>query len=187
MIFRKLLSVLIVCSFFLLAAPSQTAFPDLLRLVPLTSVVFAQDLSKTVLPITEFKLKLKLKPKKSFPSSVDLAGLKPKITLSEEADFGTGFCLDPECRLIGTNYHVAMMARPRKIKGAEVMERYLATGPDDEGATLNDIFSVSPMKIYPQPGPRHLRVAPPPVPLSRHYFQSQRSSNWAAGRHLRLS
>ena len=146
MIFRKLLSVLIVCSFFLLAAPSQTAFPDLLRLVPLTSVVFAQDLSKTVLPITEFKLKLKLKPKKSFPSSEDLAGLKPKITLSEEADFGTGFCLDPECRLIGTNYHVAMMARPRKIKGAEVMERYLATGPDDEGATLNDIFSVSPMK-----------------------------------------
>ncbi len=144
MIFRKVLSILIVCSFFLLAAPSQTAFPDLLRLVPLTSVVFAQDLSKTVLPITEFKLKLK--PKKSFPSSVDLAALKPKITLGEEADFGTGFCLDPECRLIGTNYHVAMMVRPRKIKGAEVMERYLATGPEDEGATLNDIFSERPMK-----------------------------------------
>src|SRR6266516_6455823 len=135
MIFRKVLSILIVFSFFLLAAP---------RLVPLNSVVFAQDLSKTVLPITEFKLKLKLK--KSFPSSVDLAALKPKITLGEEADFGTGFCLDPECRLIGTNYHVAMMVRPRKIKGAEVMERYLATGPDDEGATLNDIFSKRPMK-----------------------------------------
>ena len=26
------------------------------------------------------------------------------------------------------------------------MERYLATGPEDEGATLNDIFSERPMK-----------------------------------------
>src|SRR5260370_25946479 len=121
MILRKVLSILIVCSFFLLAVPSQTAFHDLLRLVSLTSVVFAQDLSKPVLRITEFKLKLKLK--KSFPSSVDLAALKPKIALGEEAGFGTGFCLDPECRLIGTNYHVAMMVRPRKIKGVEVIQR----------------------------------------------------------------
>src|SRR6266705_6386459 len=134
MIFRKVLSILIVCSFFLLAAPGQTVFPDLLRLVPLTSVVFAQDLSKTVLPISELKVKLKMK----------LSG--PRVDPGVELDFGTGFCLDPECRLIGTNYHVAMMVRPRKIKGAEVIERYLATGPDDEGATLNDIFSERPMK-----------------------------------------
>jgi len=101
-------------------------------------------MSKTVLPITQ--LKLKLEKSKSFPSSVGLTALKPKMSLGVEANFGTGFCLDPECRLIGTNYHVAMMVRPRKIKGAEVMERYLATGPDDEGVTLNDIFSERPMK-----------------------------------------
>ncbi len=81
----------------------------------------AQDLSKTVLPITKLKW----------------AGL------GVEGEFGTGFCLDPECRLIGTNYHVAMMARPRKIKGERVIQRYLATGPDDEGASMNEGFSVT--------------------------------------------
>lgn len=63
-----------------------------------------------------------------------------------ETKFGTGFCLDPECRFIGTNYHVAMLARPRKIRGQKVVNLYLGTGPDDEGATVNDIFSVSPMR-----------------------------------------
>jgi hypothetical protein len=29
-----------------------------------------------------------------------------------EARFATGFCLDPECRFIGTNYHAAMLAKP---------------------------------------------------------------------------
>jgi hypothetical protein len=125
MILRKVLSILIVCSFFLHAAPGQTIFRDLLRLVPFTSVVFAQDLSKTVLPITQLKLS----------------------GLGVEAKFGTGFCLDPDCRLIGTNYHVAVIARPRKIKGDEVIQRYLGTGPDDEGATMNDGFSVGPMRF----------------------------------------
>jgi hypothetical protein len=41
----------------------------------------------------------------------------------------TGLCLDPACRFIGTNYHVAMMARPRKIRGERVVQLYLATGP----------------------------------------------------------
>jgi len=124
MILGRVLSISIVCSFFLLAAPGQTIFPDLLKLVPLNSVVFAQDLNKTVLPITQLKL-----------SGLGVEGM-----------FGTGFCLDPECRLIGTNYHVAVMARPRKIKGDEVIQRYLATGPDDEGATMNDGFFISPMR-----------------------------------------
>jgi hypothetical protein len=125
MILRKALSTLIVCSFFLVAAPGQTIFPDLLRLVPFTSVVFAQDLSKTVLPITQLKLS----------------------GLGVDGKFGTGFCLDPDCRFIGTNYHLAVMARPRKIKGEEIIQRYLATGPDDEDATVNDGFSVGPMRF----------------------------------------
>jgi hypothetical protein len=68
------------------------------------------------------------------------------LGLGIEGKFGTGFCLDPACRFIATNYHVAMMARPRKIKGDKVVQRYLATGPEDEGATLNDGPSVNPTK-----------------------------------------
>lgn len=105
--------------------------------VSFASVAFSQDLDNTVLPITDFKLKLK---KSSIPSLV------PKIVPAIEEDFGTGFCIDPECRLIGTNYHVGANARPRKIKGQEVIQRYLATGPDDDGATLNDYLSERPLK-----------------------------------------
>jgi hypothetical protein len=87
-------------------------------------VVGVQDFDKTVVPITEVKLH----------------------GLGMEGKFGTGFCLDPECRFIGTNYHVAMMERPRKIKGEKVVQRYLATGPDDEDATINYGPSMDPMK-----------------------------------------
>ena len=86
-------------------------------LVPFASVAFSQDLSKTIVPITQVKW----------------------IGVGVKLDFGTGFCLDSECRLIGTNYHVAKMARPRKIRGDTVIQRYLATGPDDEGATENSL------------------------------------------------
>jgi hypothetical protein len=70
----------------------------------------------------------------------------PKITPALETDLGTGFCLDAQCRFIATNYHVAALAQPRKIKGDEVIQQYLATGPEDDGATTNDIFSAKPMK-----------------------------------------
>jgi hypothetical protein len=39
-----------------------------------------------------------------------------------------------------------MMARPRKTRGEKVVQLYLATGPDDEGATANDGPSVSSLK-----------------------------------------
>lgn len=68
------------------------------------------------------------------------------LGLGIEGEVGTGFCLDPTCRFIPTNYHVAMMARPRKIRGEKVVQLYLATGPDHEGATANDGPSVSPLK-----------------------------------------
>lgn len=82
------------------------------------------DFDKTVFPLTELHF----------------------IGLGIEGKFGTGFCLDPECRFIGTNYHVAVMSHPRKIKGQKVLARYLATSPEDEGATLNDGFGVAPTK-----------------------------------------
>jgi Trypsin-like peptidase domain len=86
--------------------------------------VHPEDFNKTVLPITELKL----------------------LGLAVEGDFGTGFCLDSACRFIGTNYHVAVMGQPRKIKGERVLQRYVATGPADEGATLNEGPSLSPLK-----------------------------------------
>jgi hypothetical protein len=98
--------------------------PDLSSPVHASEGVRAQDFSETVLPITELKV----------------------FGLGVQAKFGTGFCLDPECRFIGTNYHAAMLAKPRKIKGEKVIQRYLATGPDDEDATVNDVHSVGPMK-----------------------------------------
>lgn len=103
----------------------------------------AQDFSKTVLPITHIKLKVK---KESIPSTLGLAALIPKVGPAVEEDFGTGFCIDPDCRLIGTNYHVAANGRPLTIKGQRVIQRYLATGPDDDGATLNDYTSARPLK-----------------------------------------
>jgi hypothetical protein len=89
-----------------------------------SSIVHAQDFDRTVVPITELK--------------IAVFGL--------EATFATGFCLDPACRFIGTNYHVAMVARPHRIKGQRVVERYLATGPDDEGATVNEGETMGPTK-----------------------------------------
>ncbi|MBV9886888.1 MAG: trypsin-like peptidase domain-containing protein [Acidobacteria bacterium] len=60
-----------------------------------------------------------------------------KIGFGLENKFGTGFCLDPNCRLIATNYHVAAIANPSKIDGQPIVDRFLATGPEDEGATVN--------------------------------------------------
>lgn len=94
---------------------------------PLNSTVFAQDLSKTVFPITQLKI------------------LGP----GAEFKFATGFCLSEDCRFVGTNYHVAMMTHVRKIKGDKVIHRYLATGPDDDGATINEGPSSNPMKYNP--------------------------------------
>lgn len=54
-----------------------------------------------------------------------------------QAEFGTGFCLDPACQFIGTNYHVAVSMKRLRIRDAKVVKRYLATGPDDVGATVN--------------------------------------------------
>ncbi|MHB8527271.1 MAG: S1 family peptidase [Candidatus Acidiferrales bacterium] len=50
--------------------------------------------------------------------------------------FGSGFCLDPECRFIVTNYHVVKaMGKRFSIEHEPVVERWLASGPNDQGAT----------------------------------------------------
>ncbi len=91
MILRKFIAVLIVCECFSPSAPAQKSLPALLPLVNPSAVAPAQDFNKTVIPITDLKF----------------------LGLGMEAKFGTGFCLDRECRFIGTNYHVAMTALSR--------------------------------------------------------------------------
>lgn len=74
---------------------------------------------------------------------------KVKIGIGVTFKFGTGFCLDPNCNFIGTNYHVAITTGSTlQIKGEKVTETYLDSSPDDEGATLNEIMDsgVAPMK-----------------------------------------
>jgi len=124
MLLCKVIPILILCSCLSSSAPAQGGVPDLLPLAYPHAVVHEQDFNKTVLPITELKF----------------------VGLGITAKFGTGFCLDPECRFIGTNYHIAVMSRPKKIRGEQVVQRYLATGSDDEGASWNDGQYVSPMK-----------------------------------------
>ncbi len=69
-----------------------------------------------VVPITDFK-----------PDIQHLAPFSIK--------FGTGFCLDQDCRFVGTNYHVAkVMGKYVRIKGVFSAHRYLDSEPDDAGA-----------------------------------------------------
>jgi hypothetical protein len=53
--------------------------------------------------------------------------------------------LDAACHFIVTNYHVAMTTRTKKIEGEKISERYLATGPHDEGATPNILPNGTPL------------------------------------------
>lgn len=90
------------------------------------------------------------------------------------ADFGTGFCLDPECRFVGTNYHVAAVEKCRKVEGTRIVQRYVATGPKDQDATLNYLASGGPPLRYTLS--RDLAVFELAKPLSHHHgprFSSQ--------------
>ncbi|MGA7695922.1 MAG: serine protease [Candidatus Sulfotelmatobacter sp.] len=89
-----------------------------LLLFALALPVCAQEFvpEHVVFPITDFKPDLK-----------HLAPISMK--------FGTGFCLDPDCRFVGTNYHVAkVMGKYVRIKGVFSAHRYLDSDPDDAGA-----------------------------------------------------
>ena len=123
MMSRKVIPILIVSFCLSRSALAQEGSPypsSLLR----SSAVQKRDFRMTVLPLTDLKF----------------------IGIGVKGGFGTAFCLDQECRFIGTNYHVALFARPRKIKGQKVVQRYLATGPEDEGATVNEGIGAGRMK-----------------------------------------
>lgn len=125
MVLRKLLPALFVFSCLTGSTPAQKAIP----------AVPPQEFGKTLIPISEFRLEVQAKRRIPRPSLNPMSYIDAGVGERE----GTAFCLDQECRFIGTNYHVALMSTPRKIKGEKVVRKYLATGPDDEGATMNTI------------------------------------------------
>ena len=125
--------------------PSSQAFPRscnrfharmLLLVLILVAVTFpasAQELlpGHVVFPITDFK-----------PDIKHLAPFSMK--------FGTGFCLDPDCRFVGTNYHVAkIIGRSVRIKGVVSAHRYLDSDPNDAGAQNVNLAGGDSLKFTP--------------------------------------
>jgi len=106
--------------------------PSLL-LIALALPAYAQEFvpEQVVFPITDFKPDIKY---------VALFSMK----------FGTGFCLDPNCRFVGTNYHVAkVMGKYVRIKGVFSAHRYLDSGPDDGGAQDINLVGGGSLKYTP--------------------------------------
>src|SRR6266581_3397617 len=131
MILRKIIPILILSSCLSPSARAQEASPS--TIPPPSTVEHTQDFSEIVVPITSVKMTPSVK--------LGISGkLGPKLDI--DANFGTGFCLDAACRFIATNYHVAMTTRAGKIKREKIIQRYLATGPHDEGATANYVPNV---------------------------------------------
>jgi Trypsin-like peptidase domain len=144
MILHKAIPILIVCSCLSSVAAAQNSFPRQ-STIP-SSTEHTQDFAEIVVPITSVKITPSVK--------LGITGkLGPKLNL--DADFGTGFCLEPACRFIVTNYHVAITARPKKIKHEKIIQRYFATGPNDNGATANTFPSG---EVFPYVKSRDLAI-----------------------------
>ena len=130
MLLRLVVLCLIACSWLSLTVASQEFHSNASTMQPRSTRDHVKDFEEAVFPITSVKITASLK--------VGFTGkLSPKI--NEGIRFGTGFCLDVPCRFVATNYHVAVMTRVRKIQRQKIVQRYLATGPQDKGATLNAI------------------------------------------------
>jgi hypothetical protein len=157
MILRKVIPSLIVYScLFPLGAAQKVSTPRP-STIPPSSVEHTQDFVESVVPISSVKL----------TPSVKL-GITGKLgpTLHVGADFGTGFCLDAACRFIATNYHVAVTSRVRKIKGERIIQRYLATGPNDNEATANTFPSG---EVFAYVKKRDLAIFELRSPLPHHH------------------
>lgn len=140
---RNLSLALAVCLCAALQAPAQDIAFHANALVRPGIGSAPADFDNTVIPISELK-----------------------IGLGIESKFGTGFCLDPGCRLIATNYHVAAIAKPSKIDGQPIVDRFLATGPDDDGATMNVGPAAAPIKYNLS---RDLAILELRKPLAHHH------------------
>jgi hypothetical protein len=107
--------------------------PLLLLLLPFALPVRAQEFvpERVVFPITDFKPDIKY-----------LAPVAIK--------FGTGFCLDQDCRFVGTNYHVAKaMGTYVRIEGVFSAHRYLDSDPHDAEAQEIKLAGVGSLRFNP--------------------------------------
>src|SRR6266852_471808 len=134
MILRKIIPILIACSCLLRITAAQEVSPSPPTIPSSSSVEHTQDFSEIVVPITALKIT---------PTLIVGRGARPVPTLNVDTKLGTGFCLDAACRFIVTNYHVAMTTRAHKVKREKIIQRYFATGPQDEGATANNLLNGS--------------------------------------------
>jgi hypothetical protein len=145
MVRRTVTAALFALSCLTYPAGAQGTLPDKAGSAQAATSALAFDFGRTVFPLTE---------------------LKPRGPVWE-GDFGTGFCVDPDCRFIGTNYHVAVKLRHPRIGGARIVRRYLATGPQDESATLN--YSASGHHPLLYNAGRDLAVFELDKPLRQHH------------------
>jgi hypothetical protein len=157
---RKLCLALAVCLCFVLRAPAQDRLYRANALVRPGVGVGPADFDQIVIPISELK-----------------------IGLSIESKLGTGFCLDPSCRLIATNYHVAAIANPSKIDGQPVVDRFLATGPNDEGATVNVGPTAGAIKYTLS---RDLAILELRKPLAHHHGAAFSLDELQPGQHVEI-
>ena len=128
MIFRRTIPILVASAWLSPVASAQRGSENASTAQPSSSAEHTLNLSDVVFPITSVTVTPRIK--------VGITGdFSP--TLHTGTTFGTGFCLDAECRFIGTNYHVAATTKPHKIRHQKIVHRYFATGPDDKEATAN--------------------------------------------------
>lgn len=138
MILRGIIPLLFVCC--CLSSSAQEVIPN--PSASPSTPARAQDFSETVIPIAALKVGISGKSRILYNRPLNpLSYIDVEDKVSSE--FATGFCVDLPCRFIGTNYHVALNSHPRKIKGEKIILEYLATGPDDVGATVNEGLSVT--------------------------------------------
>jgi hypothetical protein len=157
MILRNVIPIMIVGSCLSPSALAQKVFPRPRTNPPSSTMEHTQDFSEIVVPITVVRLTPSVK--------LSISGkLGPKLDL--DAGFGTGFCLDAACRFIVTNYHVAITTRPNKIKHEKIIQRYFATGPNDNGATANSFPSG---EVFPYVKKRDLAIFELRSPLAHHH------------------
>ena len=129
MLLRK--STILVIGFHISSvALAQKIDPNIVAVSNTRTTELDQNFNEVVVPIASIRISPSLK--------LAITGkLGPVLDVSGR--FGTGFCLDPACSFVVTNYHVAMTTAAKKIEGKKIVQRYLATGPEDEGATPNFI------------------------------------------------
>ena len=155
MFLRRFAVVLLVSSVLCVSGPAQEVFPGRSTIPP--SSKHEQDFSEVVVPITSVKF-----------TPVPKLGITGRLGpgFDMDAKFGTGFCLDPACRFIVTNYHVAAITSVRKIKDDRIFQRYIATGPHDRDATWNTLANG---ELLPYAVKRDLAIFELRHPLSHHH------------------